>query len=61
MERRVENLEKVTADINVTLARLDERMGSTATKSDVANLKVWFVLTAIALSGSSFAVARFIA
>ena len=64
MEQRVANLEQVTADMRVTLAQINERTASIekhgATKSDLANLKVWFVLTAIALSGTAFAAARFI-
>lgn len=70
MERRVENLEKMTADIRETLARLDARTDAiekhSATKADLSDLKSslvqWFVGTAIAMtalaSAISFGLAR---
>ncbi|MEO1892477.1 MAG: hypothetical protein ABGX84_06670 [Alcanivorax sp.] len=72
MEQRVANLEQVTADMRVTLARIDERTESIekhgATKADLAGVETsvksveatmikWFVGTAIALSGVAFAAA----
>jgi len=72
MERRVENLEKVTVGIRETLARLDARTDAlkehNASKADMSDLKSsliqWFVGTAIAMtalaSAISFGLARFL-
>ncbi len=64
MEQRVANLEQVTADMRVTLARIDERTDSIekhgATKADLSGVETsvksvestmikWFVGTAIPL------------
>jgi len=67
MEQRVANLEQVTADMRVTLARIDERTESIekhgATKADLNKMEstmiTWFIGTAIALAGLAFAAAAF--
>jgi len=75
MEQRVANLEQVTADMRVTLARIDERTESIekhgATKADLSGVETsvksaeatmikWFVCTAVALAGVAFAAAALI-
>ena len=36
-------------DVEISGARIDERLKTLATRDDVASVKVWFVVTAVAL------------
>ena len=74
-EQRIEKLEDFAGDTKQRLVRIEEQLKNTASKEDVANLRVemhqmetriikWFVGTAIGLSAGVstivFAIAKFI-
>ena len=62
IESRFAEFEKVTTDIRERVARIESCLSHVATKHDVSALETtvlkWFVGTAIALVGVTFAAAR---
>jgi len=43
------DLEPRLREVQISGARIDERLKTLATRDDVSSVKVWFVITAIAL------------
>ncbi|MDE0348471.1 MAG: hypothetical protein OXM56_02000 [Gammaproteobacteria bacterium] len=43
------DLEPRLREVEISGARIDERLKTLATRDDVSSVKVWFVITAIAL------------
>ncbi|RKP52791.1 hypothetical protein D7S89_01160 [Trinickia fusca] len=64
MEIRLNQLEKLTADIRERTARVEAGLAYVATKQDVASVEStllkWFVATAIALTSLAFAAAKLV-
>ncbi len=44
-----QDLEPRLREVEISGARIDERLKTLATRDDVSSVKVWFVITAIAL------------